>query len=394
MKDHAMGSGALSRSLVLIMAAASGLAAANLYYNQPLLVQIARSFSVPEHQVGILPSLAQMGYALGLFLLVPLGDILERRRLIVALFALVSVFLLGAALAPSLSLLAVATFAIGMTTVMAQILIPFAAHLVAPEERGKVIGSIMSGLLIGILLSRTVSGFVGERSCWRVMYVLAAGIMLLFAVVMRCLLPPGRNTTPMSYASLLTSLFALFREQPVLREAAFSGALIFAAFSAFWSTLVLLLASPAYHLGAQAAGLFGLVGAAGALASPLAGRLVDTRSPRSLLQLATVIILVAYLIFWVWGLHLAGLVIGVILMDVGVQMGHVSNQTRVFSLLPGAQSRLNTVYMVAYFCGGSIGSYLGAWGWQLAQWHGVCLVGLSLTGLLTLYFMLTRAIAT
>ncbi|MBV9866666.1 MAG: MFS transporter [Abitibacteriaceae bacterium] len=383
----------IARSLLWTMAIASGLAAGNLYYNQPLLDQIGRNFAVTQRQVGILPSLSQFGYASGLFLLVPLGDILERRRLIVSLCCLVILSLIVAACAPTLLILALSTYAIGLLTIMAQVLLPFAAHLAAPEERGKIVGSIMSGLLIGILLSRTVSGFVGDQWGWRTMYWLAAGLMMIMTFALRVLLPQDQPAAALSYRELLASIFQLVREQPILRESALSGALVFACFSAFWATMVFLLDSPAYHLGARVAGSFGLVGAAGALAAPLVGRLADKSSPRLLVQGATCLILLGYVIFWLFGFHIWGLVLGVILLDLGVQSAHISNQTRVFSLLLGAHSRLNTVYMVSYFIGGSAGSYLGALGWSLGQWHGVCMVGVSCSLLLLGYFLVSYLLA-
>ena len=383
----------MKRSLLVTMAIASGLAAANLYYCQPLLNQIAHSLHVTQAQVGILPPLNQVGYATGLLLLVPLGDILERRRVIIVLFGLVTLWLLLAANAPTLTVLAIASYLTGVTTIMAQMLLPFAITLSKPEERGKVVGSIMSGLLLGILLSRTVSGFVGDTLGWRWMYGLAACVMVCVAMVLRVLLPESPPQSAMSYFNLLRSVVQMAREQPVLRQSAFSGGILFACFSAFWATLVFLLASPAYGYGPKIAGLFGLVGAAGALAAPVTGRLADTRSPRLLVGLMLFLVLASYVFFLAFGLHLWGLIIGVIALDWGVQAGHVANQTRVYALVPGAQSRLNTVYMSSYFIGGSCGSYLGALGWSRAGWNGVCAVGIGFAcvGLLAHFLANVRA---
>ena len=361
----------MSRGLTVTMAIASGCAAANLYYNQPLLAQIARSYNVPQAQAGILPPLCQIGYATGLFLLVPLGDILERRRLIVTLFLIVTAGLVTCATAPNLPALAVASYAVGVSTVMAQLLIPFAVTLTKPENRGRIVGNLMSGLLLGILLSRTISGFVGPHFGWRTMYLLAAVVMATLAVVLRLLLPEGRSHSHMTYGALMRSVLRLVREQPVLRWSALSGGLLFGTFSAFWATLDFLLESPAYHLGPklgpQIAGLFGLVGAVGALAASFAGRLADRFSPRAIVGSMTFVTLLAYGIFAGFGYHLVGLILGVIVLDWGVQAGHVANQTRVYALLPNAHSRLNTVYMSTY---SSAARSARIWRFAAGDWRG------------------------
>ena len=271
---------------------------------------------------------------------------------------------------------------------MAQLLIPFAVTLSEPGERGRIVGALMSGLLLGILLSRTVSGFIGPKFGWRAMYLLAALVMALLAVVLRSLLPTGHSHAHMTYSALMQSVFRLIREQPVLRWSALSGGLLFGTFSAFWATLDFLLEGPAYHygpkMGPHITGTFGVVGAVGALAASFAGRLADKFSPRAIVGAMTFVTLLAYGIFAEFGYHLFGLIIGVIVLDWGVQAGHVANQTRVYALLPNAQSRLNTVYMSTYFVGGSLGSYLAVRGWKASGWPGVCEVGagFALAGLL------------
>lgn len=380
----------MSPGLVLLMAIASGLAAANLYYCQPILVHIARGLNVTEKEVGILPTLAQIGYATGLLFITPLGDVLPRRRLIVTLFGIVTVILGICAAAPSLLVLMLGTFAIGVTTVMAQILLPFAVHLSPPGSRGKVVGSIMSGLLVGILLSRTVSGYVGELWGWRVMYALAAAVMVIMGVTLRLQLPEGRPTASMAYPALLKSIFGLVRELPVLREAALSGALIFGSFCAFWTAIAFLLASPAYHLGSHVAGLFGIVGAAGALVAPMVGKYGDKRHPRFLIGRGVALMVFSYILLGVLGTKMWGLILGVLALDLATQTAHIANQTRVYGLLPDAHSRLNTVYMSSYFFGGACGSYLGALGWTMAGWAGVCAAGGGLASLALVLHLLTR----
>lgn len=371
----------LNRNMVFTLAVACALTVANLYYNQPLLADIGRSFHVSAQQAGIIPTLTQLGYALGLVLLVPLGDRMQPRKLIVALLVFVSVALVFAALSPNFASLAIASLVIGFATVVPQVIVPFAALLSAPQERGKTIGIVMGGLLIGILLARTISGFVGGRFGWQVMYWTAAGLMLMLAVGMARLLPRTQPTAQLSYSQLLQSLGHLVRQQPILREASLVGALWFAAFSAFWATLTFFLETPPYHYGSEVAGLFGLVGAVGALAASLTGRLVDRRSPRSVISVALAIVLAAFVIFFVAGTHLAALILGVILLDLGTQSAMISNQTRVYSLLPDAQSRLTTVYITTYFLGGAIGSLLGTYAWEQGHWQGVSALGIGFVAL-------------
>ena len=377
----ALPESSISRALVLILAVASAFAVANLYYNQPLLAEIARSLHVTQAQAGIVPTMTQIGYATGLLFLVPLGDIVERRRLIVLMLGGVTVALVAAANARGLIPLTIFSYAIGVTTVVPQMLIPFGVHLSAPSQRGKTVGNIMSGLLLGILLSRTAAGFVGAHLGWRAVYAIASGLMVVLAVILRLLLPTSPPTQRLGYGPLLKSVFRLMVDQPLLREAALSGALIFGAFSAFWATLAFLLSSPAYNYGAQAAGLFGLVGAVGALAASAAGRLSDRYSPRVLVGGAALVTTLSYVVFYAFGgRSILALVIGVILLDLGVQGAQVTNQTRVYNLIAGASSRLNTAYMTTYFIGGALGSALAARGWSAAGWSGVCLAGGAMAG--------------
>ena len=365
----------MRHNLVWLMAIASGAAAANLYYNQPLLAAIAQSLDAPAYEAGFIPILTQIGYAVGVFLFVPLGDLMERRRLIVTMLLVTALALGGAAVSPNITWLIGASFVIGMTTIAAQLIVPFAAQLAKPQERGKVVGMVMSGLLIGILLARTVSGFVGAFFSWRAMYWLASGLMIVMAGLLFRLLPKSQPSLKVPYQQLMESLFKLVR-QPVLREASMIGAMSFGAFSAFWSTLVFLLEQPPYHYGSEATGLFGLVGVVGAAAAPLVGRLADRSSPRLTVGLGLAITTGSFFIFWLFGHQLWGLIVGVILLDLGVQTTQVSNQTRIYSLPPEAHSRLNALYVMFYFVGGALGSFLGAYSWSRWQWNGVCGVGL------------------
>ncbi len=365
--------------LVLIMAIACGISVANLYYIQPMLADMGRSFAVSAGQIGFIATLSQLGYASGLLLIVPLGDSYNQRTLIVSMLVVVTMALCFMALAPTISLLAIASYVLGLTTVVPQIIVPFAANLAPEHARGRVVGTVMSGLLIGILLARTFSGMVSTHLGWRAMYWIAAGLMVMLAVVLRLLLPDDRAPKgSLSYAQLLRSLWHLLRTQPVLRETSVFGAMAFGAFSAFWVTLSFYLGSPIYHFGAEAseiAGLFGLVGVAGALAASFVGRLADRFDARYTNGLALVITLLSMILMWLAGQWMWTLIVGVILLDLGTQGNQVASQSRIYSLLPAARNRLNTIYMVLYFCGGSLGTVLGAYAWGIAGWHGVCAVG-------------------
>ena len=365
----------IDQKMVWILSIACAMSVANLYYNQPLLADMGRTFSVSESAVGFIATLAQLGFAAGLLFIVPLGDSFDRRNLITLTLIAVTLSLLGVALSPSIGLLAVASFAVGVTTVAPQVIVPFAASLAHPQQRGRVVGTVMSGLLIGILLARTVSGFGGAHLGWRAMYWIAAGMMVVLAITLRILLPKEEPRTSMSYSRLLRSLWSLLRTEPVVRETGLFGALVFAAFSVFWVTLVFFLGTPPYHYGSEVAGLFGLVGVVGALAASNVGKLADHINPRIITGIMIGTALAAFIAFWLFGKMLWGLILGVILLDLGTQGAHISNQARVFSLNAEARSRLNTIYMVSYFVGGSLGSLLGAYAWSIARWNGVCAVG-------------------
>ncbi len=370
--------GTITAGQLWALATAACLTVGNIYFLQPLLPGVAREFGATPRDVGLTPMLTQVGYGLGMLVFVPLGDIVERRRLMLALLGAVSVALLGCAAAPSLGLLAAASFLVGFTTVVPHVAVPLAAHLAPPAERGRVLGFMMGGVLVGILVARTASGFLGAYLGWRAVYVVAAGLMVLLAVALRTLLPESPPTASMRYGALLRSTLALAFQEPVLREAAILGGLGFGAFSAFWCTLAFFLEEPPYHLGSQAAGLFGLLGAAGALAAPAVGRLADRVSPRTNAGAALALALASFGLFALGGRTLAVLVLGVLLMDVGVQSNHVSNLARVHALRPEARSRMNTVYMVTYFGGGALGTALGTWAWTGWGWGGVCGVGAGL----------------
>ncbi len=380
----------LNRRLTWIMALACGLTAANLYYSQPLLVDIAQSLHVAESSAGLVATVTQLGFACGLLLLVPLGDMFSRRDLISSAMVALVLGLAAIALAPSLAVLTVASLVMGVANVVPQILVPFAASLARPEERGRVVGLVMSGLLIGILLARTVSGVVGEYLGWRAMYWIAAGMMTLLLVALFLTLPQETPRAKMSYLRLLRSLWDLLRHESVLHEVSVFGGLAFGTFQIFWVTLTFLLSSPLYHFNSEAIGLFGLVGVVGAVTASLVGKRADRSDPRVITGLMLAVVLVTYLIFWLAGQWLWGLIAGVILLDLGTQGAHISNQTRIYARPQSIHSRLNTVYMFFYFIGGSLGSALGTAAWSMAGWPGVCALGVTLV-VLALGFYLLRS---
>lgn len=380
----------IPRRTLWAMAIGSGLAVANNYYNQALLADMGRRFGVPDRRMGLIATLSQVGYAVGLLLFVPLGDRLERRSLILTTLGAVTVALIGVATAPNFAWLAAANLAVGIATITPQLLVPFAAHLAEPAERGRVVGTVMSGLLIGILSARTVGGLVGDRLGWRAMYAIAAGLMVILAMALRRLLPRSEpERTGMSYLGLLGSLGGLLRDEPVLRQSCLFGASSFGVFAASWTTLSFHLAGPPFGYSGGVVGLFGLVGIVGALAAPLVGRLADRRDARRTILLGPGCVLASFGLFAAAGRTLWGMVSGVVLLDLGAQSCHISNQSRIYAVRPEARSRMNTAYMVSCFTGGAVGSGLGAWGWGSAGWEGVCLVGAGTVGLGLLAFVAT-----
>lgn len=371
----------LTKALIGILSAASGIAVANIYYLQPLLSQMAADYHITQSSAGLVATLTQIGFAFGLLFLLPLADIVEKRRLIITVLIGSSCSLTFLYFSPNLLSASIASFAVGFTSILPQLLIPLGAQLAKPEERGKVIGSIMSGLLTGILLSRVVGGLVGKYFGWKTIYLIAAFLMLGLMAILRFRLPKCYALSQIRYRESLKSIPLLVKHFSALRESSVIGAMIFCAFSAFWTALTFLLQGPHYRLGADAAGLFGLVGIIGALFSPVAGRISDKKGARFSVGINIVIIILSFLVFYISGYRIAGLIIGVILLDLGVQCCNVSNQTRIQHLNEEARNRVTAIYMISYFLGGALGSYLGALGFQYFNWAGVCALGFISQGI-------------
>ena len=369
------------RGLLPFLGMASGASVATIYYNQPLLLEITRTFHVSPGSGGAIAVATQLGYAAGILLFVPLGDVVERRKLIVRLFGAVSLALIGAGLAPSFGALLAASVAIGVTAAVTHILVPIAPELADPGEDGRAIGTVMSGLLLGVLLGRAAAGAIAELLGWRSVFLLAAVSTGAFVPLLRWRMPPLPPPQPVRYGAALRSLWDLLREEPVLRDASTISFLVFASFIAFWTNLAFFLGSPHYRLGAGVAGSFGLLGAGGAVAASLAGRLADRHGTRFTLTLALGLLSAGYVLLWVWGYHIAGLIVGLIVLDAGQQGMQISNQTRIFALSTTARSRINTVYMIIFFLGGAMGSALSAAAWSRWQWSGVCGWGLAMLAL-------------
>lgn len=363
------------RRALWILAIVAGVSVANLYYYQPLLAAIAQDFGRPAREAGLVATAAQVGYAAGLLFLVPLGDVVPRRRLLLATLVAGAIALLLAGLAPSLGALAGALLLASVLGVAPQIAVPFAASLAPPARRGRAVGTVMTGLVTGILLARVVSGVAGARVGWRVVHFGAAALTLALAAVVGRLLPAPPPPPRMRYGAVLRSIPPLIRAYPTLRRASLAGAMSFGAFTAFWTTLAFFLSGPPWHLGPAGIGAFGIAGLAGVAGASVAGRVADRRGPRTGVTTGLGVLLASWAALLTWRTSLAGMVVGTVLLDLGVQMTHISNQARVYALPVELHSRLNTVYMVSYFGGGAIGSLAGSWAWGRFGWTGVCAAG-------------------
>ena len=365
----------MARGLIILFAVAVGLAVANNYLAQPLLETLRVRFGVSTVVAGLLVTAAQAGYCLGLLLLTPLGDLLERRRLIVTLGLLTTAFLAGAAFAPSIGFLMAAVALIGFTSVMAQILVPFAATLAGDAERGSVVGTVMSGLLLGILLARAVSGAIAQAAGWRSVYIVAAGAMLIMTGLLSWRLPRQKVESGLTYPRLLASVLKIARTEPKLQERAIYGGLSFAAITTVLATLAFLLSGAPYHWNEGAIGLFTLFGVGGAMMAIVTGRLNDRGWTRALTVVMPAIMASGYVLLWLGRWSLAPLIVGFVLTDLAGQAVHITNQSVIYAMQPEARSRINAVYMTSCFIGMTFGSFAAALAYASFGWTGVCILG-------------------
>src|SRR4051794_16291120 len=365
----------LGRPTVLLLAVVCGAAVANIYYAQPLLPVVAQAFGVDEGRAGLLVTASQIGYAVALAFLVPVGDVLERRRLVSVLLAVTGVLLLGAAAAPTFGVLLAAVAIVAVTSAVAQIVVPMAASLASDERRGSVVGTVMSGLLVGILLARTVAGLVAEIGGWRLVFVLAAAVMVVLGGAVRLALPRVPTSSEASYPNLLQSVGTIVREDPLVRRRMVLGGVGFGCFTILWTALSFLLAAPPYSYGSGVIGLFGLAGLAGAMAAVYAGRFADRGHGRRVVTIGLGLLLVSWGLLALGGTSLVALLAGIVVLDLAQQLLQISHQHAIYRRRPEARSRVTSAFLVSAFVGGAIASALTSALYAVVGWAGVCALG-------------------
>lgn len=380
----------LNRWRVLLFAVTAGTMVANLYYVQPLLAAIGESFGCSVTSAGYLVTFTQLGYALGLLLVVPLGDVLDRRQLLSGMLGVCVASLLAAAASPGFISFAAASLLAGCCSSAAMVVIPYVASKAAEASRGRYIGQVMTGLLLGILLARTVSGLVAEWFGWRSMYLIAAGMVALLLLALRAAIPREGMRGRLKYGRLLLSLLHLIRAEPELRRRSAYFALGFGSFSVLWTGLTFLLSGPPYHYTEATIGLFGLIGAAGALAANVAGRLADRGHANTVTGAAAAMLLLSWGALAFGEASIWAVVVGAFSLDVGVQALHISNQSVIYRLNPQARARITAVYMTTAFIGASAGSALASFSFRVAGWNGLCLTGALLPEILLLMWALRQ----
>ena len=384
----------LSGTMTFVMAAACGLIVANLYYAQPLAGPIAAAIGLPAHLTGLIVTLTQIGYGIGLLLIVPLGDLVENRRLILMMIGATIIALLAAGLSTAALPFLAASLAIGLASTAVQMIVPFAASLAPDAQRGQVVGNVMSGLMVGIMMARPVASFIARFSSWNLVFFLSAGVMVLLGFVLAARLPKRMPQTRLSYFGLIASMGQLYATQPVLRRRAFYQACQFAAFSLFWTVTPLLLAGPAFQLTQAGIALFALAGVAGAIASPIAGRLADRDLGRPATMFGIASVAIALLITHIAPegstVALALLTLAAILLDFGVTMTLVIGQRAIYGLGADLRSRLNGLFMATFFCGGAVGSAVGAWAYAEGGWTLASMIGLALPVIALAYSLTER----
>ncbi|MEX3925465.1 MFS transporter [Paraburkholderia sp. BR10936] len=367
-----------SRGKIVMMAVVAGAVITNIYCTQPILPLIAAGLQVNITTVDLVAAAALLGFSTGLALLLPLGDRFDRRKLVLTQIALALVFAATAAVAPGIWALIAASFALGIVSCVPQQLVPFAAVMSLPSERGRNVGTVVSGIMVGILVGRTIAGAIGAAWGWRAVYGVEAAFMVPVFIAAAALLPKGVPSTNLSYGRLLASLWPLVRDNRPIRESMIIQALLWACFNAFWVNLAALLKSGPWHLGSAWAGGFGIIGAAGAFAASLGGNATDRVGFRKVIGASIVIATLAYVLLSGAATSLTLLIVGVIVLDIGVQSGLVSNQTRAFSVDPKAQGRINSLYMTATFFGGAVGATVSGWLMSRFGWSGIVAFGVVL----------------
>jgi len=380
--------------ITLLLAIACGVIVANLYYAQPLVGPISTDTHLPLASAGLIVTLTQIGYVFGLLFIVPLSDLIENRRLVVSALAVVICALVAASLAyNALSFLMAAMF-IGLGSVAAQILVPYAAHLATEERRGQVVGNVMSGLLLGIMLARPIASVITDLWGWQAVFTLSAAIAAILAGLLALVLPERKPSPTMNYAELLCSLWSLFKTKAVLRRRSLYQACLFGAFSLFWTVIPLWLASD-FHMSQQGIALFALAGVAGAIAAPIAGRLADKGWTKILTGVAIVIAALSFLLTHIFEDHstisLAMLVVAAITLDMAVSGNLVLGQRAIYSLGSEIRGRVNGVFMAVFFIGGAIGSALGGWAYAYGGWMAASLIGLSMPITALLYYFTEKS---
>lgn len=380
----------ISSGLIILLATACGIIVANLYYAQPLIGVISNEIGLSNSSAGLIVTLTQIGYVVGLLFLVPLGDIVENKKLILILLFLSAFALISMVFVKSATLLLIASFFIGLGSVAAQVLVPLVSYLSSENARGRVVGNVMSGLLLGIMLARPISSLVADMWGWNAIFALSATVIIVLAFVLSKVLPTRKPQVKTNYIALLNSMWQLLRTTPILRRRAIYHACVFGAFSLFWTTVPLLLSSSAFHFSQTAIALYALVGITGAIAAPIGGRLADLGWTRSATGIALTVVIISLLLPLIIQssspIGIAVLVIAAILLDMGVSANLVLSQRLIFSLSPEIRSRLNGLFMAIFFLGGAVGSFIGGWAYALGGWNLTLWIGIAFPTIALLYF--------
>lgn len=386
-KNHHQDGDPLKPGTILLMAVAAGITVANIYYNQPILKEMAISLHASDAEIGRVSMFSQIGYGLGMFFLIPLGDMINRKRLIINLLISLMAALVLMVVSKGVVLVWILSLLIGICSAPAQIILPMAASL-DKVNRGKTVGIVFSGILVGILGSRVISGLITDLLGWRYVYGISAIMVLVITILLKLYLPNVKHKFTGSYTDLLKSTLGMVKEHAILRQSALLGAFTFGIFCSFWTTVTFYLSGPAFHFHADTIGLFGIVAIGGALVAPYFGKLADKGNTRSSLLMTVGLIIFSLLLLKFFPLSVPVMIAAIFLLDIGVQATQITNFARIYSLDENAHSRLNTIYMTTYFIGGGIGTFFGllCWkhgGWDLSIWQ---MLAWSLIALCIVFF--------